>query len=170
MTEEKPKPKRRGIPSTHFTQDKANAICDRLAMGESLRSICRSDDMPAKIVVLRWLRDRPEFRTQYEQARDDQADSLFDEVIDIAEDGTNDWMQRQNFDGAEVGWHLNGEAVARSRLRIDARKWMAGKLRPKKYGDKFEVDQTVSVAPDLMSLLDRVATSGKRLAHDDDEG
>jgi hypothetical protein len=163
MISEKPKPKRRGIPTTHWTQDKANAICDRLAMGESLRSICRSKGQPAKIVVLRWLRDIPEFRTQYDKARDDQADALFDEVLDIAEDGSNDWMQRQNFDGNEVGWHLNGEAVARSRLRIDTRKWMAAKLRPKKYGEKIEVDQTIGVTDALGALLGRVSEQGTRL-------
>lgn len=88
---------------------------------------------------------------------------LFDDVLDIAEDGTNDWMERHNFDGAETGWHINGEAVARSRLRIDARKWMAGKLKPKKYGEKLDIDQTVGVTGELGALLQRVGSAGQRL-------
>lgn len=160
---DKPKPKRRGIPSTHFTQEKADAICERLAAPESLRSICRSEGMPAKKVVLKWLRDIPEFRTQYEMARDDQADMLFDEILDIAEDGSNDWMERQNFDGAQIGWHINGESVSRSKLRIDARKYLASKLKPKKYGEKLEVDQTIGVTNDLGAMLERVGQVGARL-------
>lgn len=163
---EKPKPKRRGIPSTHFTPEKGNAICDRISLGESLRSICRDKDQPAKIVVLRWLRDIPTFRTQYEIARDDQADTYFDEIIDIADDAKNDWIERKHFAGDDESPQVNGEAIARARLRIDTRKWMAGKLRPKKYGEKLEVDQktTLDVTDPLMAVLTDVAKRGKRLA------
>lgn len=113
-----------------FSEELAEAICERLACGESLRKICLSDDMPAQSTVYKWLLDpeRESFVEQYARARELQADTLFDECQDIADDGSNDYMGDDE--------KYNGDAVQRSRLRIDTRKWMAGKLRPKKYGDK----------------------------------
>ena len=123
----------KGRPSD-FSDEMADAICERIADGESLRSICLSDDMPSKATVFRWLAIHLGFQDQYVRAREIQADSIFDEVLDIADDGSNDWMSRNKPDCP--GWVENGEALRRSQLRVDARKWMAGKLRPKKYGEK----------------------------------
>jgi hypothetical protein len=119
-----------------FSQETADAICERIADGESLRSICRDDEMPAASTVFKWLVDFKPFSEQYAKAREAQADSLFDEMLDIADDARNDWMVRRGEEDA--GWVANGEHIQRSRLRLDARKWMAGKLRPKKYGEKIE--------------------------------
>ncbi len=76
----------------------------------------------------------------YTHARDAQADALFDETLEIADDGRNDWMERHNEEGEAIGWRENGEAIRRSQLRIDTRKWIAAKLRPKKYGDKQQIE------------------------------
>ena len=122
-----------------YTTEKADEICERLADGESLRSICKDEHMPSKATVFRWLKVHEGFSDQYARARQTQADSLFDEVLDIADDARNDWMERN---GGDEGWHLNGEHVQRTRLRIDARKWMAGKLRPKKYGEKQTLEHS----------------------------
>jgi hypothetical protein len=78
----------------------------------------------------------PEFQDQYAHAREAQADAIFDDILEIADDGRNDWMEKKDSEGENIGWRENGEALRRSALRVDARKWMAGKLRPKKYGDK----------------------------------
>lgn len=118
-----------GRPS-EYSEETAATICDRLTEGQSLRKITLSDDMPAASTIYKWLANNPTFAEQYAHARDAQADTLADEILDIADDGTNDWMERD--DGPEY----NGDAVARSRLRVDARKWIAAKLKPKKYGDK----------------------------------
>ena len=74
------------------------------------------------------------FLQQYIRAREAQADSLVDDILSIADDARNDWMKR-NGENA-TGYQENGEALRRSALRIDARKWLAGKMAPKKYGDK----------------------------------
>lgn len=95
--------------------------------------------MPCQTTVYKWLRENEAFAQQYARARDDQADAIFDEILDIADDGKNDWMERHDEEGGNMGWRENGEALNRSKIRIDARKWMAGKLRPKKYGDKVDV-------------------------------
>lgn len=130
-----------GRPSD-YTAETASIICDRLAKGESLRAICRDDDMPAASSVFLWLNKHPEFTEQYARAREAQADFYAEEIIEISDDGTNDWMARRSEAekgaGIESGWVLNGEHVQRSRLRVDARKWFASKVAPKKYGDKLE--------------------------------
>ncbi len=83
---------------TKFTQILAFAICTRIANGESLRSICRDEAMPTKSTVLAWLADdaRQEFRTKYALAREIQAEGFVDEMVEIADDGTNDWMEKMN--------------------------------------------------------------------------
>lgn len=124
---------------TIFSETVADMICERIATGESLRSICRDEGTPSLATVIRWLTEKPDFQAQYTQAREVQADTIFDEVIDIADDASNDWMERRNQDGENIGWQINGDHVQRSRLRIETRKWMAGKMRPKVYGDKVQV-------------------------------
>jgi hypothetical protein len=89
-------------------------------------------------MVFRWLESNDAFREQYARAREAQADTLADEILEISDDGSNDWMQRTGKD-QEPAWQLNGEHVQRSRLRVDSRKWFASKVAPKKYGDKLEV-------------------------------
>lgn len=129
-----------GRPSD-YTAEIATVICNRIAAGESLRAICLDDDMPAASSVFLWLTKHSEFTEQYARAREAQADFYADEIITISDDGTNDWMERRSEAekgaGVNTGWVLNGEHVQRSRLRVDARKWYAGKVAPKKYGDKF---------------------------------
>jgi hypothetical protein len=119
---------------TDYTQETALSICEQIADGMSLRAICLLDEMPAKSTVFKWLTQHQEFADQYAHAREAQADSLADEMLDIADDGSNDWMERSEKKGG--GWEENGEAIGRSRLRLDARKWIASKLKPKKYGDR----------------------------------
>ncbi len=153
-----------GRPSD-YTPERAAAICLRLADGESLRSICKDEEVPDKSTVLRWLAVHEEFRDQYARAREAQADHYAEEIVDISDDGTNDWMERQSTAekgaGVNTGWVLNGEHVQRSRLRMDARKWLASKLAPKKYGDKL--DTTLS-APDggpVRHILERTLVDPK---------
>jgi hypothetical protein len=119
-----------------FDQVTADKICDRLVNGDSLRKICLDEDMPSAALVCKWLGENEQFREQYAHARDAQADTLADEILDIADDGTNDWMgDKDDKDGTQY----NGDAVQRSKLRVDARKWIAAKLKPKKYGDRIDV-------------------------------
>lgn len=157
---------RKGRPSS-FSEEVSLEICTRLAAGESLRAICRDEHMPDASTVLRWLAGSDDryagFREQYTRARDVQADMLVDEILEISDDGTNDWMERKNGDGEAIGWQLNGEHVQRSRLRVDSRKWFASKVAPKKYGDKVIQEHTgpngeaIGVVSDNLSLARVVA-------------
>lgn len=143
---------------TDYSQELVEAICERIADGESLRSICSDDDMPNKATVFRWLAAHEEFSDQYAHARSAQADSIFDEILDIADDGRNDWMERKDAEGENIGWQENGEALRRSVLRVDARKWMAGKLRPKKYGEKLNLEHTGKDGKDLVPVINVTVT------------
>jgi hypothetical protein len=135
-SKEAPPPVKIGRPSD-FNEATCAEICNRLCAGESLRTICRDDHMPVCSTVFVWLSKHPVFAEQYARARDVQADAIFEEILDIADDASNDWMERREKENP--GWQANGEHIQRSRLRVDARKWMAGKLAPKKYGDKIQV-------------------------------
>lgn len=122
---------------TRYSKRLADKICALLAEGRSLRTVCRDPKMPGASTVFAWLRKYEDFQQQYARAKEEAADALVEEILDIADDGTNDWM-KLNIKGREVTT-LNKEHVQRSRLRIDTRKWIASKLKPKKYGEKLDL-------------------------------
>jgi hypothetical protein len=123
---------------TKYTQELADSICAQLAEGMSMRSISVDEAMPAMTTMFRWLRENDQFRQQYEKAKEEAADAFAEDMLDIADDASNDWMVVHRKDDSEA-WQLNGEHVQRSRLRIDTRKWIASKLKPKKYGEKLDM-------------------------------
>lgn len=104
-----------------YTEQVAETICSRIAGGEPLTRICKSADMPGYTTVMRWLSSNEAFRVMYTRAKEDQADTLADEIIDIADGVTK---------------ARSAEQVAAARLRVDARKWTAAKLKPRKYGER----------------------------------
>jgi hypothetical protein len=132
--------KAKGRP-TSFTETVADIICDRLAGGESLRAICGDDAMPSRPTVFRWLTSNDAFRDQYARAREAQADALFDEIVDIANTPVMGRKEKYDADGKLIE-SSTGDMIEHRRLQIDARKWVAAKLRPKVYGDKLDVDLT----------------------------
>lgn len=148
MAEIEPK---RGRPS-EYTAAIAAEICGRLANGESLREICASDDMPGKSTVFNWLAAHKEFVDQYARAREAQVEHWADEIVEIADDGTNDWIERQNSDGSTYE-AVNSDHINRSRLRVDARKWLMSKLAPKKYGDKITQEVTGANGAPLVPVI-----------------
>lgn len=127
---------------TDYTPELASLICGRIAEGESLRAICRDADIPASSSIFLWLSQHSEFSEQYAKAMEARADGMFDELLEIADDGTNDWMEKKNAEGEVVGWTLNGEHVQRSKLRVDTRKWALARMSPRKYGDKQGIELT----------------------------
>jgi hypothetical protein len=133
---------------TKFSDTTAKAICLRIMEGESLRTICRDQKMPARSTVHGWLFEHEAFSDQYARAREVQADTLFDESLEIADDEDGDFIADREGDREIV--RGNGVAVQRDRLRVDTRKWMAGKLRPKKYGDKVDIDLNAQVVGNVV--------------------
>lgn len=136
-----------GRPSD-YTPELVDAICGRLTEGESLRAICRDDGMPHAATVCRWLAQHEDFREQYARAREAQADVLFDEILDIA-DTPFEGVKTKTMPDGKVET-TSGDMIDHRRLQVDARKWMLGKMQPKKYGDlkqiEAKIDANVSVA------------------------
>lgn len=107
---------------TKYTDDIFNSICDKLADGMSLKRICQADDMPDKATFYRWINESKDLCDKYARAKEDSSDALADDIQDI---------------GDKV---LTGEYEANNaRVAIDAKKWIASKLKPKKYGDKLDM-------------------------------
>jgi len=110
---------------TDYGDEVVDLICSRLAVGESLNRICKDADMPAMSTVFGWLSKYPEFLEKYTRAREAQAETHADRIIEIADD-------------ADIDAH-------HKRIMVDARKWVAAKLKPKRYGDKAEVEHSGAV-------------------------
>lgn len=153
----KPEKKKVGRP-TLYTQELADLICERVATSTlGLERLCQQhDDLPSKFTINLWRYRHQEFSTQYAQAKLKQADLLAEEMLDIADDGTNDWMESFGDDGEQIGWKLNGEHVQRSRLRIDTRKFLASKLLPKQYGQHAEEEKGDNKSV-IEMLIDKLA-------------
>ncbi|MEQ9453381.1 MAG: hypothetical protein RLN76_02150 [Phycisphaeraceae bacterium] len=158
MAEQNPT-RRPGRPSS-YCEKLASAICARLAEGESLRSICRSPDMPSRPTVMAWLNKHPEFFDQYARARDIGYELLADEILDIADDGRNDWVERH--DPENPGYRVNRENIARSRLRIDTRKWVLARMLPKKFGERAEAKVSSEVKLQVVTGIDRAPNEPRR--------
>lgn len=120
----------------------AQEVFDLMETGMSHGASCRRVGVP-KRTCLDW-RDDAEigewFVAQYARARERMIDAVAEDILEIADDGSNDYMERFDKDGESLGYFLNGEHVQRSRLRVDSRKWLLSKLRPGQYGDKLDLN------------------------------
>lgn len=133
-TPPKKTPKKNGRPSK-YTDKLADKICQMIAQGQSVRSICAKKDMISMQTFFRWLRENDKFREQYAHACEERSYMHAEDIIEIADNATNDYMEKLEGDG----YIFNSENVQRSRLRIDTRKWLMSKLNPKVYGDKLDM-------------------------------
>ena len=136
---EAPKP----TPRRVFDQKVADIICIMLSEGMSLRQILKADTtgaLPAQSTVYEWLLRHPLFAEQYARAREEQADTLADEIISIADEQPEVIAVTDKKTGALIEHKLDGAFLQWQKNRIEARKWTAMKLKPKKYGDRMAVE------------------------------
>ncbi len=125
-----------------FKQETADLICERIACGESLRAILRDVNMPSMSTVLKWLDTMPAFVLQYARAREIQADTMADEIHEIAD---NPLIGQEKTFKSDGGIETKeSDMLQHRRLQIDARKWLMGKMKPKKYGEikAYEDEET----------------------------
>ena len=115
-----------------YSPEIADLICDRIAEGASLRQICQDATMPARSTIFVWLEEHEDFARSYTLARQIQIEDLMDEILEIADDSSNDWIDREGPDGKKYRV-FNPDSIRRSKLRIGARKWLISKLMPKRY-------------------------------------
>ena len=118
-----------------YSPEIAVKICTEISTStKSLRTICKGNNMPSVATVLKWLRDDTDgFLAQYTRAKEEQADYLVEEMIDISDDGRNDTIE------TDRGPLENKEWTSRSKLRVETRKWIASKLKPKKYSERVDI-------------------------------
>lgn len=130
-----------GRPSS-YTQALADTICERLSQGQSLRTICRDDDVPSIATIFNWFRSQPGFLEQYARAKEESADAMAEDILEIAD---NEVEQPLIVDGLPL--QVDGKlvmikdnvSVNHARLRVDTRKWLMAKMKPKKYGERMEL-------------------------------
>lgn len=121
---------KRGRP-TGYTPELADEICNSIASSsKGTKRLCKENQhWPCQDTLFSWLKHHPEFSEQYAQAKRCQIEVFIDEILDIADGSSQDEMINEQ--GSVI---CNSEFIARSRLRIDTRKWLAAKLVPRVYG------------------------------------
>lgn len=124
-----------GRPST-YSEELAALICEHIASGKTLASLCEQDGMPSRATVWRWTTQYPIFLDQLTRARQAGADMLADETVDIADSEPD---------------------AQRARNRIEARKWYAGVINPRRYGPRMDISVTERV-----SITDALAAARAR--------
>lgn len=115
-----------GRPST-YSDEMGDHICSRLAVGEPLSKICKDFNYPSLQTVYEWIRKHKVFADNYARSKDDAADSMADDILTIADEPIP----------VDEHGRADSAIVQQQRLRVDARKWIASKLKPKKYGDRI---------------------------------
>lgn len=141
---------------TDYSEELAAEICERLANGQSLAAMCREPGMPNASSVYLWLIKHKEFSEMYARAREDQADTLADQIIDIADTPQIGIKTKTGKDGVETH---EGDMIEHRRLQVDARKWVAAKLKPRKYSEKFLNEHS---GPDGSKLVINIVKHGNQ--------
>ncbi len=119
-----------GRPSD-YTVELGDKICSLLSEGNSLRSVCLTEDMPDKGTVFRWIREREEFRNQYARAKEESADAMNEDLLDLGDEAIRL--------AQGVNPKASGAVVQGVKLKADNLKWVMSKMKPKKYGDKIDM-------------------------------
>ena len=132
-----------------YSEELAQEICRHIADCVSLRAIAAMEGMPTTATIMSWLADssKPEFLEQYARAREAQAEKMAEDILAIADEECTmvraDKHGTKDDDGeGNTVVVFDATAVARNKLRVDARRWLASKMAPKKYGDKVQAELT----------------------------
>lgn len=107
---------------TKYSNKLATDICTHISNGKSLRQIAELENYPSIEAMRVWLIKYPDFAVQYAHARDEQADYYADEILATIENAPS-----------------SRDEIERAKVKVEALKWIASKLKPRKYGDKLDV-------------------------------
>ena len=151
-----------------YDAELAAKVLDLLAQSGSLRRVCRELGV-SRNSIIPWVVDNTEgFGDAYARAKEHGIDTLVEETLDIADDGSNDYME------TEHGPALNSESIQRSKVRVETRRWLAERLAPRRYGlrqglDVMSSDGTLQMDDTARSarVAQLVALAAKR--KEDDE-
>lgn len=153
--------RKRGRP-VKYSAAVGRAVCKMLERGMSVNAISKRPHMPAESTIRKWAAnpDNP-FSTNYALSRQIGYLRLADELLEIADDGTNDYVERENSDGSTYA-ALNSEHIQRSRLRVDTRKWILAKMLPKVYGDKTETTHKLDASAAFVDMMKAISDGRTR--------
>lgn len=128
-------------------------ILQGISEGKSLSSTLRSEGMPSYSLARQMIKNNAEFRAAYEKAVEDRADRLAEEIIELSDKELPDGLEGP----MASAW------VQQKRLQVEARKWVASKLKPKTYGDRIDV----SVTDTRISVMDALNEARQRVIKDE---
>ena len=140
---------------TQFTKELAISICERIAGGESLRAICTDIGIPNNTVVGWFMDDREGVSEHYARARKIQAEQMFEELLSICDDGQNDWMERNGYQVPDQ------EAIQRSKLRVDTRKWILARMDSNRYSETTKNEMSGSGGGAIQVIIERPTPDGE---------
>lgn len=142
---------------TDYSEELAGQICDRISSSDlGIRAIAKEFNLNPD-TIFAWIYRHPRFSERYARAKETQQEFLAEQILDIADDGSNDYMTIRK--GDETYNVEDREVTTRSKLRVETRKWLMSKLAPKKFGEKATVDLNVTD-----NLADRLSNARKRRA------
>jgi hypothetical protein len=128
-------------------------ICEQMSLGKSLSTAIKAEGMPSYHAVMLMIKSSPEFRVMYEKAIENRADRLAEEILELADEQMPDGLEGP----------LASAWVQQKRMQVDARKWVASKLKPKVYGDRIDV----AVTDNRISVMDALKEAKQRVLNDD---
>lgn len=131
-----------------YSIEKGDRVCELIVDGKTLDGVAAELDCDVS-TILKWLHKYEGFNKQYYKARQLQMERIIDGILVIADDGSQDWKEEEDKRG-QTRIVVDHEHIARSRLKIDTRKWLAAKIYPKMYGDKIMVDSNEGVTATLI--------------------
>lgn len=137
-----------------YNQDKAVILCAYISDGMSLRTACKQKDMPDPSTVFRWMRENEEFYKQYARATEERTEAMAEDIIDISD---------ESLEVIKKGGEKKSGAYAQAqRLRVDTRKWIMAKMKPKKYADSIDVTSDgKAIVGNTIVIKDFNGTAGK---------
>lgn len=144
------------------TPENAERICALISEGYTLRQVGREIGCTAS-AIMNWERDDAGFRERYVRAMELRWERMAEEIQEISDDGTNDWVERERDDDDNPITVPNHEHIQRSKLRVDSRKWLLSKMLPKKYGDRTTIAGDPD-APVAVTIEDKRAAAKALLA------
>ena len=128
-------------------------ICEQMSLGKSLSTAIKAEGMPSYHAVMLMVKNNPEFRAMYEKAIESRADRLAEEILELADE-----QMPEGLEGP-----LASAWVQQKRMQVDARKWVASKLKPKVYGDRIDV----AVTDNRISVMDALKDAKQRVLNDE---
>ena len=119
-----------GRPSI-YTQELADKICEQIALGNSIRKVCESDDMPGLSSIFKWIRENKEFAQQYARATGERTEAQHEDLLELGDEAIKHAYKADP--------KAAGAVVQAVKLKADNLKWSMSKMVPKKYGDKLDM-------------------------------